>query len=106
MELPKSVRVGHRDYAVVPWDRADAEDKEALGDCDHIHGVIRVRADLSAQESVRVLIHEVFHAMWHVGDLEKSAREEKAVSVLSFQWAAVLGQNPGLVAFMSDALSS
>jgi hypothetical protein len=105
MELPKSVRVGYRDYAVVPWDRADAEDKEALGDCDHILGVIRVRADLPAQEKARVLIHEVFHAMWHVGDLEKSAREEKAVSVLSFQWAAVLGQNPGLVAFMGEALA-
>jgi hypothetical protein len=43
--------------------------------------------------------------MWLGGDLEKSAREEKAVSVLSFQWAAVLGQNPDFLAFMSEALA-
>lgn len=104
MALPKSIRVGYRDYAVEGWLPALASANSRLGECDRINLVIRIRDDLKPAVAAEVLLHEVIHAAYHIGALESGDGEERVTETLGNQLAQVWRDNPEFVDFMSESL--
>lgn len=98
MKLPTTIRVGYKDYAVELWPAAIANAERALGQCDPLAAKIYVCEGLFDIETAKVLMHEVFHALWDVGCLHAAADhdEELAVSVLSNGFMQVWRDNPAL----------
>lgn len=102
-DLPKSIRVGYRDYAVVAWSTLEATAAQRYGETDRITGLIRVRADLNPQMAAEVLLHEVLHCCYEHGCAD-GGDEEKIVSLFGYQLTQVWRDNPDFVAFMSESL--
>jgi len=105
MALPKSIRVGYRDYAIESWVPALASAAGRWGECDRMNMVIRIRDDLLPSVTAEVLLHEVIHAAYQMGALDSDDKEERVVEVLGNQLAQVWRDNPEFVVFMSEALS-
>lgn len=105
MNLPKSIRVGYRDYTVIDWQREDAEGAARFGECDKNRAIIKVCLDYGPAKSANTLLHEVLHAAYMAGRLNDKEPEEKVVSVLSDQLSQIWRDNPEFVAFMSTALT-
>lgn len=103
MTFPASIRVGYRDFRIEPWPAREASANQKFGEYCHTTGVIRVRADLEPQIVGMLMLHEVLHAAWDVGELP-SADEEKTVSALANQLAQIIRDNPDFVEFVSRAL--
>lgn len=101
--MPTTIRVGHLDYRVEDWTPSEAYVNGRFGECDKHHLVIRVRADLPAQRKAEVLLHEVLHAAWEMGDLSDGCAEEKVVTVLANQMTQVWRDNPEFVSFMEGS---
>lgn len=104
--FPTSVRVGYRDFDVVEWDRKDAEASGRYGECDKANAIIRVSTDRGSVKAANTLIHEILHAAWDIGDMPGKVDEEKVVTVLANQLSQVWRDNPGLVAYLTDALGN
>jgi hypothetical protein len=66
---------------------------------------IRLRKEFSSpQQAADVLLHEILHAVWHVGGMNHKDGEERLVATLATQLCAVVRQNPNLVTFLQGAL--
>jgi hypothetical protein len=104
-ELPKTIRVGHRDFAIENWDIQSASAEGRFGDCDNNNARIRVCTAHDAGKTVETLMHETLHACWNNGALGSKETEEKVVTVLAKQLAQVVRDNPEFVAFLTESLS-
>jgi hypothetical protein len=107
-EMPKSIRIGYRDYAVEHWPTNIATASNRLGECDRMNFVIRVREDMNPQLTAEVLLHEVIHAVWEMGCMgdPPSGDEERCVNILGNQLTQVWRDNPKFIAFMTESLSA
>lgn len=104
MQLPASIRVGYRDYAIEKWMPALASASGRFGECDRLNLVIRVREDLPASITAEVLLHEVIHAAYANGALEAGDGEERVTETLANQLSQVWRDNPDFTDFMSASL--
>ena len=102
--MPATIRVGYQDYTVEDWKPSEAHVNSRDGECDKHHMVIRVRADLERRRKAEVLLHEVLHAAFSMGDLSGGDSEEKTVTVLGSQMTQVWRDNPEFIAFMEASL--
>jgi hypothetical protein len=103
MRMPRSVKVGHRIFEVVQWAEKAALAQGARGDCREEPPVIRVSKGLKPFDQAEVLIHEILHACWkHLPS--DSVTEEEAVSILAENLAAVITDNPAIVAWLQENL--
>jgi hypothetical protein len=102
--IPTSIRVGYRDYRVEMWSAITATSSERYAECDRVALVIRVREDLPEQFKAECVLHETLHAAYDMAGLESGDPEERTVSLLSNQLAAIWRDNPDLVAYLSEAL--
>ena len=106
MILPKSVRVGYRDYAVNEYDARMAEAERQWG--WHSSGLHEIQVRLSGlrdSEIANTLLHEVLHAAYQVADIKQGDDEERTVTAIANQLTQVWRDNPELIAFISDALT-
>ena len=103
-DFPTYLRVGPIVYRVVDWDYHAAHSVDRDGECDRANRIIRVREDLNGDDKARILLHEVLHACYSMGDLADGDAEEKVVTVLANQLAQVWRDNPDFVRFMSASL--
>jgi len=101
--LPSSVRIGFADYTVVPMTKDEAAKSDHFGITDVDALEIRINTEMPAQRQINVLLHEMLHACWDMGDLEDTVAEEKAVTVLSIQVSMLMRDNPGLFHHMIEA---
>lgn len=101
--MPATIRVGYRDCQVIDWSPAEATAADAYGDFDRLTGVIRVRADMGAQFLAEILLHEVLHAAYEMGDLDKGDSEEKIVTVFAKQLTQIIRDNPDLITYLNGA---
>jgi hypothetical protein len=107
-ELPKSIRVGYRDYLVEAWDYKAASASEKFGECDRNYAIIRVSPEYGEVQTARTLLHEVLHAIWTNANLpsgEGTSDEEAIVTVMSNHLAQIWRDNPEFVAFLTESLS-
>lgn len=103
MTLPATIKVGYRDFRVEEWLPRAAEASCKYGECDRHNGIIRLRTDLQEQVIGQVLLHEIIHAAFGMGDLN-TPDEEKVVTVLAVQLAQIIRDNPETIEFISRAL--
>ena len=92
MKIPKSLKVGCYDVKLEEMSGKDAADKH--GDCDFDDLVIRYERNDNKDVLLNTLIHEPLHALWRFYDLGASAKEEKAVTLLSNGLHQLLKDNP------------
>lgn len=103
-DLPKTIRVGYRDFAVKPMTAYEAQSVNRFGECDVRNGVIKVCTEYGAAKAANTLLHEVLHAAWFVGYLDGHTDEEPAVGTLANVLSEVWRDNPEFIAFMSESL--
>jgi hypothetical protein len=102
--LPTSVRVGYADFTVIDWPYMEAISNDADGECHPQTRIIRIRSDLNPGRKACVLLHEILHAAYQMGDLSGGESEEKIVTVLAHQMTQVWRDNPDFVRFMEASL--
>lgn len=103
-DMPKSIRVGYREYTVEDWPSNQASAGGRWGECDRMNLVIRVRTDLAPSVRAEVLLHEVIHTAYYNAVLQKDDDEERVVETLGNQLTQIWRDNPEFVAFMSASL--
>lgn len=91
--LPKSVKVGYR---TVHFKTVDERVTHALGVFNTRDGVIGLTTSQDDQELANTILHEIFHAVWHIYGLPHSEQEEQVVTTLSNGFSGVLRDNPKL----------
>lgn len=102
-DLPSNIRIGYADYSVEDWPYAEALSNGADGECHAQTRTIRVRDDLRPDRKACVLLHEVLHAAYRMGDLADGDSEEKVITVLAHQMTQVWRDNPEFVRFMEGS---
>lgn len=105
MNLPSTIRVGYRDYAILdlPWQGTDIN--ERFGDCDVNHSVIRVSTAYGPVRAGNVLLHETLHAAYDAAHLTDKSKEEQIVTGLADVMSQVWRDNPDFVEFVTAALA-
>lgn len=105
-ELPKTIRVGYRDYTIGEYEPRLAEAEGNAGWHSAFLMEIRVRTDHRPAEVANTLLHETLHAAYKHGALAPGDDEEHVVTVLANQLTQVWRDNPEFVTFMSTCLWS
>ena len=101
IEPTMTIKVGGIDIDVffVPGDN------DSFGDFTYLQTQIRVDSRLEGGALVDTLLHEVFHAIWSIGQLkEKDQEEERAVAVMASYMTQILRDNPHLVKWITKNL--
>ncbi len=94
---PESLKINGFVYQVRDLTEVERLKDHVIGFCDHESFEIAIWPDLQGQREVEVAIHEIFHAVFHAGDIspkDGEVTEEKLVTVLARQWLAVIRDNP------------
>ncbi len=66
---------------------------------------VLVDSKLKGPDLVRVILHELLHAMWAFGEIkEADSGEEHSVSVLSNQMTELFCRNPHLLIWIAENL--
>ena len=92
--IPKTVRVGHRTYRIEPLRPvSDLVERENRGAHCYESALIQVDNTVDNQRVAEVLLHEILHACWAVGNLPDE-HEEDTVTVLSRQVMQIIQDNP------------
>ena len=108
--LPKTVRVGYKDYDIVVLSGVETMQQGVFGDHNNAKGEIRICPGLNAQEVANTLLHEILHAVWIcfnigcplVGSKEnQSISEERVVSGTANGLLSVIRDNPELFEFLA-----
>jgi hypothetical protein len=99
------LKIAHLDYDIRPLKplAADAESAQSL--ITHSpETAIYLRTDQPAAEQVRLLWHELIHAMWYAFNLSGEPLEEEDVCLtLESPLATVMRDNPQLAVLMANA---
>ncbi len=102
MNLPKSIRIGFRDFAVIGVDNMDPE---RFGECDVNRSIIRIANGYDNLRTANTVLHEVLHGAWSAARLADKESEEKAVTHLADVMTQVWRDNPDLVTYLCWATS-
>ena len=101
IEPTMTIKVGGIDIDVffVPGDN------DSFGDFTYLQTQIRVDSRLEGGALVDTLLHELFHAIWSIGQLkEKDQEEERAVAVMASYMTQILRDNPNVVMWITKNL--
>jgi hypothetical protein len=102
VRMPRSVRIGHRLYELILWDRkAAGPDRGCIIEDPP---AIRIGRDLKPFDRAEVALHEVFHGCWKLPS--DTAKEEDAVDMLARNFSAVWRDNPKFVSWISHCLGT
>jgi plastocyanin len=106
--LPKVLKVGPYPYAIeFAPDWIKVGDDKKWGTCDHSTHTIAVSnySVMPNQEMlVGVVLHELLHAVWAVGNLPNRTKEETAVTVLETGLLQVFKDNPSFLDWIKKGL--
>lgn len=104
MKFPSTIRIGYRDYALIPVDRKTPEQEHPLlaedaGESDAYRQTIHYRDDAPPQGTVNTVLHETLHQILiHLDVLQDDdALEEHVVTSLANGLCALIQDNPVLI---------
>jgi hypothetical protein len=69
------------------------------------YGFLDLADDLSEEEGVYTIIHEVLHGIWAYRQMPPRSREERVVTELAWGLMAVFRDNPGLLQHLENLLT-
>lgn len=98
------IKVGHLVYNLRPLPPLMQDSESAVGLHSPDDATLFVTPEVNAPEQVRILWHELFHAMCHAFAIEKKPRDEEGVC-LAFETPLVnlIRDNPKMLAAMRAA---
>ncbi|MCB7127969.1 MAG: hypothetical protein J3T61_00320 [Candidatus Brocadiales bacterium] len=103
MNYPKSLKIGHLDYAL---NEIDAGNIPGASGLFHMgSGQILLANDMDGGYAVKVLLHEVLHGIWgHYSMDDGSLNEERIVDTFANGLCTVIRDNPGFAAWLAEHL--
>lgn len=104
MPLPKKIRIGYKDYQVIPVKIQHPDLSEAFGLCDNVGAKIFVRTDMAPEMVADTLLHEIMHAVWYYMGLDDRELEENAINRLSSGLICAMIDNPDLLKYLTKTL--
>jgi len=75
------VRLAHLDYPIIEKEFIRHNGDEALGLCEMDTQTITIKSSLEPQQKVRVIIHEVLHAIMDIYGIELSEKDNDLLAV-------------------------
>ena len=105
MKVPKRIKIGYTDIAIIPMESLEGFANGNYGHFSAPELCIRIITDLKPLVVMNTLIHEVFHACWFVGGLEDTDEEERVVNTLANVYSQVLRDNPCYSKYIQDCLN-
>lgn len=106
MNLPKSLKIGYKDYDIQELDPKHASDLDIMGDCHNAESRIRVLICDNPWDTINTLVHETFHAVYALQSLEEGDSEERVVNSMANGFVGVLRDNPDLLRMITDQYDS
>jgi hypothetical protein len=101
--LPASIRVLGFDIAITQLSTSEAAGRSVTGEFHPMDERLAVLAEpSSAQRCVETFMHEVCHAIWWAGGLQREATEEAAVTTLGQGLMQVHRDNPWLADWLAE----
>jgi hypothetical protein len=104
MNLPRSLRIGAYDIAIVPMTPAQVQAAGASGSFSPAELIIRIEPIGNPVAVVDTLLHEIGHAIYHAYLLESADPEERTVATMATAWTQIYRDNPGLLDWISGML--
>jgi len=104
MKLPKKIKVGPFNVTCVVVPRM-VENEGVWGKYDHLR--YRLRISDGHPDDVALLdtvLHELFHAIYHVYNIKDDDEEERTVHTLATGFTQVLLDNPQLVKYINEVI--
>src|SRR5690348_13836632 len=95
--LPKSVKVGWRDYAIEEWGQAASVSADRYGECSHAERKFRVALGYGTQQGASTLLHEIMRAIHAVWQIHDDDNEERTVKMLQQGLSTVWRDNPAVM---------
>lgn len=105
MALPKKIRIGYRDYTIVPIKSQHMEMNEAFGLCNNVEAKIFVCTDMAPEVVADTFLHEIMHAIWYYMGLDDKDDEENVVNRLSSGLICAMVDNPELLKYFTKTLT-
>lgn len=96
VKLPKTVKIGHFVFDVLPMGTPEREAANAYGVFESKY--LQIRLDMNAPEKIIIdsFLHEILHGIWWVFGMDDEDNEERTIRVMSTGLATVFADNPGL----------
>lgn len=105
IELPKTIKIGYRNYEIVPLSSPDLEMTDKYGWCDKLNARIYIYVSDQPMITADTLLHEVIHATWTWMGLEERHDEESVATRLGTGLINVFYDNPDLLEFLFDCVN-
>lgn len=104
--LPKTVKVGHRNFRVhLATDLQDEmTGRMLLGNTWAAGDTINIEDDIPRDLAPEVMLHEVLHLYWDQMGLKSKADEETAVSAMAKAFCIFCKDNPKLISWILTRL--
>ena len=106
MKLPDTIRIGPHDFKVVIVPPAVSERFGYNGgfSCDDLQ--ITLSSGYKGSRLVEIFLHEMNHAVYWVTGMRPDDDEERTVDALAMQWSQIYRDNPVLLKWIKQSLSS
>ena len=99
MALPKTIKVGPYDIKVEVITKPVMENRGEYHDgIETIY--INNNPEMQKWKETNVILHEIFHVVYHLGHLKDSSDEENVVDVFATWMAMVFRDNPDLAKYI------
>jgi len=104
VEIPKSVKIGYKDYGV---DVISLKDSDFRGMIKHKEGRILIASEIkTGLEQVEIMLHEITHGIFVRYGVDEAASSgwttEYIVTVMGEAMTAVFRDNPKLVEWIQE----
>lgn len=99
--LPKSIKIGYRDYKLEEWKQTVATANEASGQLFIKEGVIGYNQEEKGVSHANTILHEIIHGIVYQWNMElDERREESIVNSLTNGLTTVFVDNPQLLDYL------
>lgn len=89
-----NIKIGPVTYELLPM--GDSSKGDYFGLVDHAKGKIYIDSDCRQDRRGLTLLHELTHAVLHLGGYSEESENEKLVRHISSLFYQILNDNPGL----------
>lgn len=98
MNKPTSVKIFGQKYKI----KYDHQEEDSYGESDPATNTISIRPNLPEDKLVRVLMHEITHAILFESPLcdRKRFEVEEVCDIVGYQVTDILKDNPNILAFV------
>lgn len=104
--LPSSIRIAAFDVSIHAWNHLTATAVERFGEWSSIECCIRVDTAVNPLKVVDTLLHEINHGIYWAYGIEDGDKEERVVATMATAWLQIYRDNPKLLSWISDIVST